>query len=339
MSGAGPAAQRPDGVRARLAARADFSEIKLATVGVSDLAAAGAFYRDAFGYVERGAGAVPAAALARAWLVPAGLAGRFAVLGPPRADGGLLRLVQWDAPGERVWGGYARIQDLGHYALNFRVADLGAFWPRLLAAGAAAKSPPRFWRVGPELAAWDSQAYGPDGVLLDVFEVEGRAVERLGPLAGVASELQTVALHVSDAERSAAFYGALGYETLYDTVIERMEGFFGLPPGTRLRNVNLMRRPHSPNGRVELAEYVGAGGRPLVERAVPPNTGLLSASFKAASLEAAAELLLELGAFPVGEAGPLAMPPWGEVRLRTFRGPDGELLEVFEAPGHQRRKG
>jgi len=306
------------------------SEVKLVTVGVSDLARSQRFYAEAFGYVERGAGALAGAAAERAFGMPAGMRGRFVVMGPREAKGGLLRLVQWDRSGERIWGRYERIQDLGHYALNFRVREIHAAWDRLLAAGALPKAPPKFWEVDAKSGAWDSQCFDPDGVVLDVFEVRGAIVQTLGEQEAEASELQTIADHVSDAPRTASFYRGLGYEVLYDTTISNMEAFFGLPPGTRMRNINLMRAALSRNARVELAQYIGVPARPLTERALPPNLGILSASFAARSLEAAGVALESAGAHARGEPVELDAPPFGHVRTQAFLGLDGEWLEVFE---------
>ena len=50
-----------------------------------------------------------------------------------------------------------------------------------------------------------------------------------------------------------------------------MEGFFGLPEGTGLHDINLWKSREQPNGRVELAQYMGWPGEPLRDRAVPPN--------------------------------------------------------------------
>jgi len=285
------------------------SEIRIVTLSVADLERSARFYKQALGYVELGGGKLAGDALEQAWRMPPGLTGRFLMLGPPRMASGLLRLVQFTQPGERIWGDYARIQDLGHFAVNFRVRDLKDHWPRLVEAGAKAKSEPTFWKVNEDLSAWDSQCYDPDGVLLDIFEVQGNLDKTpLGEQTAEVSEVQTMAIHVSDMAKSTAFYTGIGFEVFYDKLIENMEGFFGMPKGTSLHNVNLIMPAGSPNGRVELAQYVGFPGRPLRERAVPPN----------------------LGGEAIGGPLELAVPPFGKVALRTFFGPDGETLELFE---------
>ncbi|TDC58653.1 hypothetical protein E1281_00665 [Actinomadura sp. KC345] len=305
------------------------SELRVATVAVSDLERSVAFYRDVFGYVAGPEVAVGGPEIERAWRMPAGLTGRTVVLGPEGATTGLVRLVSFDAPGDRIWGDYSRAQDYGHYALNIRVDDVRATVHRLREAGGRAKSEPTRWTVTPELAAWDSLSYDPDGVILDVFELEARDGSPLAEYDGSPSELQTVAVHVGDARAAMGFYGALGFEPMYDQVIEGMEAFFRLPPGTSLHNINMYMPGGTMNGRVEIAQYVGFPGRDQRDRAVPPNTGLLSVSLETDDLPATAGLLAAHGAVPVCDPVELDVPPYGPAAVQTFLGRDGELLEFY----------
>ncbi|TDC77224.1 hypothetical protein [Actinomadura sp. 7K507] len=55
----------------------------------------------------------------------------------------------------------------------------------------------------PELAAWDSLSYDPDGVVLDVFELEARDGSPLAEYDGAPSELQTVAIPGRDQREHA----------------------------------------------------------------------------------------------------------------------------------------
>lgn len=305
------------------------SEIRVATVGVSDLERSVAFYADAFGYVAGGEAGLGGADIERAWRMPQGLTGRTVVMGPPGARSGLLRLACFDAPGQPIWGDHSRARDYGHYALNIRVADVHATMDRVRAAGGTVRSEPTHWTVTPELAAWDSQACDPDGVMLDVFQIEGEE----GPLAGfdgTASELQTVAIRVSDAQAAAAFYGALGFQVMYDKLIEGMELFFRLPPGTAMRNVNMYMPGGTMNGRVEIAQYVGLPGRDQRDRAVPPNTGPLAVSLETGDLPATAGLLTAGGAARVCDPVEADLPPYGPATIQTFLGRDGELLELYQ---------
>ncbi len=306
------------------------SELRVATVAVADLDRSCAFYADTFGYARLGEGTVGGREAELAWRMPDGLTGRAVVMGPPGATTGLLRLVRFDAPGEPYWGDYSRPQDYGHYALNVRVPDIHSTIDRLRAAGGRSRSEPTHWTVTPDLSAWDSLSYDPEGVLLDVFQLEPGDGSPLADYDGRPSELQTVAIHVGDARRSAAFYAALGYEVLYDKLIENMESFFHLPSGTGLHNINLYVPGGSLNGRVELAQYVGFPGERQRDRAVPPNLGILSVSMETDDLKATADLLGGLGAEPVCDPVELDLPPYGPALVQTFFGLDGEVLEFYQ---------
>ncbi|MGW5158204.1 VOC family protein [Nonomuraea wenchangensis] len=306
------------------------SELRVATVAVADLERSCAFYAETFGYVRLGEGAVGGREVELAWRMPDSLTGRTVVMGPPGAGTGLLRLVQFDAAGEPYWGGYARPQDYGHYALNIRVPDIRTAIGRLRAAGGRAKSEPTHWTVTPELSAWDSLSYDPDGIVLDVFELEPAEGSALAGYDGRPSELQTVAMHVSDARASASFYRALGFVELYDKLIENMESFFRLPEGTGLHNINLYVPGGTLNGRVELAQYVGFPGEQQRDRAVPPNLGILSVSLETDDLAATADLAGGLGAEPVCAPVEVDLPPYGPALVQTFFGLDGEILEFYQ---------
>src|SRR4029077_8794736 len=86
--------------------------------------------------------------LREVWRVPDGLNGEIVLLEPHEDEGGALRLVAWDQPGEPMvdhLGG----RTVGHFALNFRARDVRALLPRLAALGAP---PPRFRPPGPPSA-------------------------------------------------------------------------------------------------------------------------------------------------------------------------------------------
>jgi catechol 2,3-dioxygenase-like lactoylglutathione lyase family enzyme len=244
----------------------------------------------------------------------------------------MLRLVEWTPSGDHVWAKPARFQDHGPYAVNFRVKEINAAWNLLGQAGAREKSKPMYWEVEHNIAAWDSQCYDPDGTLLDVFQVVGEIERTLGPFAPgrEATEIQTLALHCSDARRSEAFYSGLGFEPLYDRVIENLEHFFGAPKGTKLHNINLMMPGSRPTGRVELAQYVGLPGRSLKARTAPPARGPLMMSLRVDSLDLVAIRMKNLGGKRIGAAR-YNSPPFGEVLASTYFGPDGEVIEFFEA--------
>lgn len=307
-----------------------FSELQVTTLAVSSLRRSIEFYHDVFGYVAGSQKSLSGPELERVWQMPSGVRAQCAVTGPPGATTGLLRLVSFDSPGERIWGDYSRRQDYGHYALNIRAADLDAVLDRVEAAGGRRRSGPTAWNPSPQLPARDSLSYDPDGALLDIFQIDAAPDSPLAAFDQDCSAIQTVAMHVSDARGSAEFYGSLGYLELYDKLVEHMEGFFGLPEGTALHNINLYVPDEPACGRVELAQYVGFPGQQQRPRAVPPNLGILSASMRTGDLTAAAARLHDLGAEAVSEPARLDLPPYGPADVQAFFGLDGEVLELVQ---------
>jgi catechol 2,3-dioxygenase-like lactoylglutathione lyase family enzyme len=306
------------------------SEIRAATIGVHDLERSRDFYQRAFDYVELASGRASGPGFAQLWQLPDSMTGDVLVMGPPGATSGLVRLVRFDVPGELYWGDYSSKQDYGHYALNIRVPEIRAAMSAIRGNGGRAKSEPTHWTVSPDLAAWDSLSFDPDGVILDVFQLEPAPGSLLSGYDGRPSPLQTVAIHCSDARRTAMFFAAMGFRPFYDKMLEGMEGFFRLPEGTDLHNINMMH-PDAPDvGRLEIAQYVGWPGRSQRQSAVPPAHGILGVSLATDDLAATENLMHTVGIEPVGERVALEMPGLGEVAARSYFGPDGEVVEFFQ---------
>lgn len=306
------------------------TEIRVATISVRNLETAQAFYANAFDYVEHGSGTASGPDFGSLWQLPAGSSAKVVVLGPAGATSGLVRLVQFDQPGELYWGDYSQMQNYGHYAMNIRVPEINAAIARITSNGGRAKSEPTHWTVTPELSAWDSLSYDPDGNILDVFELEPAPGSPLSDYDGRPTSLQTVAIHSSDAVRSAIFYAALGFRPMYDKKLENMESFFHLPEGTSLHNINMMCPDAPHGGRLEIAQYVGWPGVSQRDRAVPPALGILSASLQTDDLAATEALLSAIGTEPVGGRVEVDMPGLGAIAARSYFGPDDEVLEFFE---------
>lgn len=309
-----------------------FSEIKLVTLGVRDLDRSIAFFADAFSFEEISRTRVDHEAVSEAWRIPHGIGARFAVMGIPGIDSGMVRLVEWVPVGEHVWDVPARFQDLGPYGINFRVKDVAAAWDTICRAGAREKSKPTYWEGEQNFASWDAQSYDPDGTVLSVFQVMGEIESALGTFApGYAStEIHSLTLHCSDARRSESFYASLGFESLYDRVIDNLWNFLELPQGTKLHNINLIMRGDRAGGRVELAHYIDWPGRPLKPRTAPPARGPLMMSMKVDNLDLASARMKNLGAKKIGSCR-YPSPPFGDVTAATFFGPDDEVIEIFEA--------
>ena len=254
------------------------------------------------------------------------------MLGPDGATSGLVRLVQFDEPGELYWGDYSHMQDYGHYAMNIRVPEINAAIARITSNGGRAKSEPTHWTVTPELSAWDSLSYDPDGnILLDVFELEPAPGSPLSDYDGRPTSLQTVAIHSSDARAIGDLLRGLGLSAH----VRQEAGEHGvvLPPPRGhepAQHQHDVARTLPTVGRLEIAQYVGWPGVSQRDRAVPPALGILSASLQTDDLAATEALLSAIGTEPVGERVEVDMPGLGAIAARSYFGPDDEVLEFFE---------
>ncbi len=307
------------------------SEVKLVTLGVSDLDQACAFYARAMGYQVEESGPVPAT-LAPLWRFDPALGGRYAVVAADGSGLGRIRLVQFDAPGQRLWSEQIRYNGTGYYALNFRCRDAIATMEAITGAGGSASHEPSYWEVNEQVAVRDSMNQDPDGICLDVFSYD-RGGELRGPLDTEVSVLQTVAIATRDVPRSAAFYRGLGFEVLFDRVLDfpGLQALLGADQPVRIHNINLMKDGNIVPGRVEMFGYLDMEhlpDAPLRDQAVPPNLGILSASLASSDLDADCARLCELGAEPVARAR-VSLPGFGPCQVATLFGPDGELLELF----------
>ena len=308
------------------------SEVKAVTLGVSDLQRALAFYRDALGYRVCEQGAVDPA-LAPLWRFEPSVRGQYAIVAADDSGLGRLRLLAFDAPGQRLWNADNLYNGSGYYALNFRCRDALATMRAISAAGGSSAHEPSYWEVSEEVAVRDSINDDPDGIRLDVFSYE-RGGKLRGPLSTEVSVLQTVAIATRDVPRSVAFYKALGFEVLFDRVLDfpELQELLGTDRPVRIHNVNLIKDGHIVPGRVEMFAYLDMEhlpDAPLRDAAVPPNIGILSASLLSDNLDADLARLVELGAQPIARAEG-ELPGFGRGRIATVFGPDGEQLELFQ---------
>ncbi len=308
------------------------SEIQAVTLGVRNLARTRTFYEKVFGYrtLDESNVGRDCAAL---WGVPDGVDARTALLarfsGGVPVRRGMIRLLECTPSGEHAWGGYERYFDYGHYAVNIRVPDIRASYETILAAGARARSRPTRWEVEPGLEAWDSLSFDPDGTLLDVYTVSGRP-DVFAPIEGLATEVETVAIHVDDAHRSRDFYRGLGYSLFFDRLITDLSGFFHIPKHVALHDINLYKPERSPVGRIEIVQYRGLPGEPVGARARPPRLGILAISFETPDVAAAQARLRELGASGIGPVAEVVLPGIGRALAFAADGPDRERLEFHQ---------
>ena len=308
------------------------SEVRMATLGVSQLDRAVRFYEQALAYrcLERGR---VDPALAPLWQFDPDLVLDYAVMAADDSGRGRIRLVAGLEPGQPIWTPADRMRATGSYALNFRCRDIHEQLARIRSAGGQAGSQPHFWEVSDEVHVYDSMSSDPDGTQLDLFSY-ARGGDLRGRLDTPVSVIQTVALAVAEVETSRAFYKAMGFVELFDRVLDfaGLGDMLGVDRPVKIHNVNLMKDGHIVPGRVEMFAYLDTGlptPQPLTERAVPPNHGLLSFSLLTTNADVVLGVLEPLGGRLVGRVADLDLPGFGRTDLTVLLGPDGERIELI----------
>ena len=308
------------------------SEVKLVTLGVSDLERSLSFYRHGLGYrlLERGS---ISPQLATLWRFDPALSGQWAVIGADDSGLGRIRLLQFDSPGQRLWHADNLYNGSGYYALNFRCRDALATMQAITDAGGSSAHEPSYWEVSDAVAVRDSINDDPDGIRLDVFSYE-RGGELRGALDTEVSVVQTIAIATRNVPRSMAFYQALGFETLFDRVLDfpELQDLLGTDRPVRIHNANLIKDGHIVPGRVEMFAYLDMQhlpDAPLRDAAVPPNIGILSASLCSNDLAADVARVIELGGELIAQQA-LELPGFGPCDCASVFGPDGEQLELYQ---------
>ncbi|HEY2796497.1 MAG TPA: VOC family protein [Thermoanaerobaculia bacterium] len=154
-----------------------------------------------------------------------------------------------------------------------------------------------------------------------------------GAQAPLATEVASVAIPVSDLDRSVAFYtDVLTFQEVGRTEVageawERLEGVFGL----RMRTARL----RLGSEQIELVEYLAPEGRP-----VPADSRSNDLWFQhvAVIVSDMAKAYAHLRAHKVRHAssGPQRLPDWnrsaGGIEAFYFKDPDGHALEVLAFP-------
>lgn len=309
------------------------SEVRMATLGVSQLDRAVQFYQQALAYrfMERGR---VAPALAPLWQFDPATRLEYAIMAADESGRGRIRLISGPQPGTAIWAPSDRLRATGSYALNFRCRDIHEQLERIRAAGGEAGSQPHFWEVSDQVHVYDSMSSDPDGTQLDLFSY-ARGGDLRGALDTPVSVIQTVALAVADVEASRAFYKAMGFVELFDRVLdfEGLSEMLGVDRPVRIHNVNLMKDGHIVPGRVEMFAYLDTGlprPQPVTERAVPPNHGLLSFSLLTTNAEAVLGALKPLGGRLIGRVAEVDVPGFGCATVSVLLGPDGERIELID---------
>jgi len=138
---------------------------------------------------------------------------------------------------------------------------------------------------------------------------------------------------VSDMDRSLAFYrDALGLEVHFDVVLDAVD-YVREVLGVEMRDARLvyLRVPGSDGVFVELVEYHGTDGRPIIPRAWDPGTGHLC--FHVADATALHARVVAMG-FRARSPAVATIPvgPNKGGRAAYLLDPDGYHIELFQRP-------
>jgi catechol 2,3-dioxygenase-like lactoylglutathione lyase family enzyme len=150
------------------------------------------------------------------------------------------------------------------------------------------------------------------------------------------SELDHVAITVTDMEKSIAFYrDILQMELSIDFETDELSPFLAVP-GVKVRSV-IFKKGRSGKGMVELLAFRCPDGKPMHPERTPFDPGLWMLSFETDDVEAAYEDLLEKGVEFVNPPSRLNVPGMGIHNVVLIKGPDGVLVELVERPAKLRR--
>lgn len=301
----------------------------LVTVGVADMAAAEALWRETFGLEVIARRAPGDAALARLFGVTPEAVGAQRVFATPGQPTGRLHLVEFPEPDPPVRAG-ANAFDLAPKNLDVYVDGLPAREAVLRAAGHAFPAGRHAEVTAPDGTRFrELHMPAHDAVNVVLLEIVGRSRPVTSAGFGAVGPLIVT---VPDAGAEQAFAAdVLGLGKLSDHRLggPEIEAMIGLPRGATL-DVSIWGDEDAPFGQLEIIEYGGTEGVDRYPRARAPATGILQVRYHAEDL---APVLARLEAADCDcerYAGIDLIDGRGE--LLRFASPAGLVVDVL-APG------
>lgn len=317
------------------------SGIECVTLGVRDLAAALALFRDVFGWkVESDTRA--SVSLLSVWGLRPYEDVRLVELSCDGYAFGRVRLAEFPAT-EAVTrrdhgpGAPDRPTDTGPKALDLYVAPpIDAALGVLTAAGCAPRAPSVRFTIK-DTVTEEAIVTGPADVplLVMVGHRHPKRAQRAVPAPGRTSEVATVSVIASDLDATRRFYGGLGLAAdgvdgeLVGDDRERVCQLMGVPSDTRVSLV-LFRDPAQPSGKVLAVHFHDRAGQPLRHAMRPGNLGISLFSSRCANLEALRERLQDGGLRQDLPISNVALGDGMPARVMFVRGPNQELFEFIE---------
>jgi catechol 2,3-dioxygenase-like lactoylglutathione lyase family enzyme len=319
------------------------SAIESVTIGVRDMDAALAFFRDRMHYtVDLDVRA--SVSLLSVWRLPVHEDVRLVTLSADGHGFGRIRLARFPDTGDAAtrldFGPEApdRPTDVGPKALDiYTGTPIGEAIEALTAAGCTPRGEAERFEIGSN----DTEEVivtGPDGVplLLMVGHAHQSGTRRFAPAAGRFSEVATVSIVTADLDASRRFYEeALGY--VHEAVDVELRGehrdaacrLFGVPPGTRV-HIALYRERRQASGKIVLVHFYDRTTAPLTHRMRPGQLGITLFSCRAPSLDALSARFGRAGGKVESVIQHAAVDEGTPCRVMLVRGPNGELFEFVE---------
>jgi hypothetical protein len=310
LAGVGLGLARP--LAAQGPAAAKLKRIKMATVGVSDLTAAAAWYSTWLAYVPQGIGRT-SKDVAASWGTPAMAGRRQILLQPESGEDVFVRLIEIDPIAD-----YEPLRGYGWNAIEIAVEDTDAVYRRLQGTDVRIIGEPHTLGVGAPIRAM--QVLGPGGEVIYLTSHGGDRAKSNHPVPKSPIDRPFImVLAGPDVRALKAFYR--------DTFDLGDQGDLRLPVEVLARAMNLPLDHVFDLSVLVLAERgnkleldglpAPAGPRPRTPGQLPP--GVAITSFSVASLEAVAATFI---------APPKAH--YGRVRSACVLGPAGEIIELIE---------
>lgn len=282
-------------------------------VSISDMQQALALWVDRFGMeiARRREGKDPG--LARVWGLPDDAIVDQALLNTPGMIDGGVHLVRFARPGDTVREG-AGPTDLVSKSIVIAVRYIAARHAQLAAAGHPIVSKVATLQINGE-TVYEASIPAHDGLDLVIRELPEKP-ETVSP-KGYGAAARMIAV-TSDNEREAAFLrNVLGLDLLEQYRVAGTEAEF---------DVSVVGARDSRFGRLELVHYVGAEGRDLYPRAVPPARGLISVTYVVSDI---APILARGRAAGIADHGSV-QSILGEGPMASVTSPAGLRIDVIQ---------
>lgn len=300
---------------------------------VADLEASLGFYRDVLGLSLQVRERMDAEAADALWGVSLD-APETAIVGRPGVDTGMIRLVAYDSPGERMADYATAPWDIRFFDVCIGVSEMDRALHLAAEAGFRPDTGPVEYQVEqlPGVTLTEALVSDPDGskVALIQTRIAGREVDPASPMF---TEVATATQVVADADHTIRLYrDGLGMEAYADMWLTgaTFEELIGIPHGARFR-LSLLRSGTSTSGKIEILNYPTLTGRDFGTISAPPRTGLFGQTFLVGDVKATYGRMIVLGAQPMCEPTPLRLPLLGARLGASVRNTNGLIIELVQS--------